>query len=267
MGVGWRIVRSHMQGDSAARGSNSVRLSRVPPVNRTAILRGGEQKLGNRRCPLASNRRDSTICSICPMPSPKPKPTDLSAAHGDPAEWVGRYGDGLFRYASGRVVNRELAEDLVQETLLAAFRHRAQFNGESTFGTWLIAILRRKIVDYYRKRGRSPDLDAESLGPTGDPFLANGKWSTSSKKWRATPNDLAEDAEFWSIFHECMSSLPSHLAQAFQLRELGMSSVEDACATVGVTRRNFAVRLHRSRLLLKQCLEKNWFRSERGGTA
>ena len=204
---------------------------------------------------------------MIPMPAPNPNPTDLAAAHGDPAEWVGRYGDGLFRYASGRVMNRELAEDLVQETLLSAFRHRAQFNGESAFGTWLIAILRRKIVDYYRKRSRSPDLDAEALGPAGDPFLANGKWSNSPMKWRATPKELAEDAEFWNIFHECMSGLPSHLGQAFQLRELGMTSVEDACATVGVTRRNFAVRLHRARLLLKQCLEKNWFRSERGGTA
>ena len=185
----------------------------------------------------------------------------------DPADWVDRYGDALMRYAGGRVTSRELAEDLVQETLLAAFRHRSQFDGKSAFGTWLVAILRRKIVDHHRKSGRSPDLDAESLATVEHPFTAKGKWTTSSTKWRTTPKDLAENAEFWNVFQGCMSGLPVHLAQAFQMRELAMVSVDDASRLTGITPKNLAVRLHRARLLLRQCLEKKWFRNERGGAS
>jgi RNA polymerase sigma-70 factor (TIGR02943 family) len=194
---------------------------------------------------------------------PKPMPAMLS----DPADWVDRYGDALLRFAGGRVASRELAEDLVQETFLAAFRHRSQFDGKSAFGTWLVAILRRKIVDHHRKSGRSPDLDAESLAAVGDPFTAKGKWTSSSTKWQTTPKDLAENAEFWNVFHGCMSGLPMHLAQAFQMRELGMVTVDDASKQTGITPKNLAVRLHRARLLLRQCLEKKWFQSERGGAS
>jgi RNA polymerase sigma-70 factor, ECF subfamily len=191
----------------------------------------------------------------------------MPAQLSDPADWVDRYGDALLRFAGGRVASRELAEDLVQETFLAAFRHRSQFDGKSAFGTWLVAILRRKIVDHHRKSGRSPDLDAEPLAVVDASFTAKGKWTSSSTKWRTTPKDLAENAEFWNVFHGCMSGLPMHLAQAFQMRELAMVTVDDASKLTGITPKNLAVRLHRARLLLRQCLEKKWFRSEPGGAS
>ncbi len=183
----------------------------------------------------------------------------------DPADWVDRYGDALLRYACARVADRPLAEDLVQDTFLAAFRHRAQFDGKSSFGTWLVAILRRKIIDHYRKAGRSPDLDAETLAAVEDPFTSKGKWTFSSKKWRTGPADLAENAEFWRVLADCISTMPSHLAQSFQLRELGKVSVDDVVRLTGITAKHLAVRLHRSRLLLRECLEMKWFRGERGG--
>lgn len=194
-------------------------------------------------------------------PSP---PQEMPPKLRDPAEWVDCYGDALLRFAIGRGANRELAEDLVQETFLAAYRYRAQFDGKSAFGTWLVAILRRKIVDHHRKLGRSPDLDAEPLAVTEDPFTTKGKWSTSSSKWLASPKEVAENAEFWNVFQECMSGLPVHLAQAFQVRELNESSVDEASRYIGVTSKNLAVRLHRARLLLRQCLEKHWFSAEQG---
>jgi len=185
----------------------------------------------------------------------------------DPADWVDRYGDALLRYAGGRVPSREIAEDLVQETFLAAFRHRSQFDGKSAFGTWLVAILRRKIVDHHRASGRSPDLDAESLATVEDPFTAKGRWTSSSTKWRTTPTDLAENAEFWNVFQGCLSGLPSHLAQAFQTREVGTVSVDEASRLIGITPKNLAVRLHRARLLLRQCLDNKWFGNDRGGAS
>jgi RNA polymerase sigma-70 factor, ECF subfamily len=192
-------------------------------------------------------------------------PNVMSAKLGDPASWVDRYGDTLMRYASGRVASRELAEDLVQETFLSAFRHRSQFDGESAFGTWLVAILRRKIVDHRRQAERSLDLSAEPLSAIENLFTAKGKWTSSSTKWRVGPKDMAENAEFWKVFQDCMSGLPMHLAQAFQMRELEMVSVDDASRITGITPQNLAVRLHRARLLLRQCLDKKWFCSDGGG--
>lgn len=185
----------------------------------------------------------------------------------DPAAWVDLYSDALLRLAGARVANRELAEDLVQETFLSAYRHRAQFDGKAAFGTWLAAILRRKIADHYRKTNRSPDLNAESLEGSDAVFTGKGKWTSSSTKWRTTPKDLAENAEFWATFDGCLSDLPSHLAQAFHLREIAMLPVDDASRANGITPQNLAVRLHRARLLLRECLEKKWFGTQRGTSA
>lgn len=201
------------------------------------------------------------------MPPNPLQPEAEAENYSDPADWVSQYGDTLLRFALGRVANRDLAEDLVQETLLAAFRHRAQFKGKSSFGTWLVTILKRKIVDDHRRRGRSPDLDAEPLLAADNPFTRKGRWSSALKHWRVSPTDLAENAEFWTIFQGCLTGLPTHLAQAFQLRELKMVTVEEASHMIGITPRNLAVRLHRARLLLRQCLEKKWFQDSRGGTS
>jgi RNA polymerase sigma-70 factor (ECF subfamily) len=183
----------------------------------------------------------------------------------DAADWVDRYGDHLLRFALSRVTKRDLAEDLVQDTFLAAFRHRSQFDGRSALGTWLVAILRRKIIDHHRKSGRAPEVEADSLMGVERCFTANGKWTSSSTKWRTTPKELAENAEFWTVFQSCMSGLPIHLTQAFQMRELTMETVVDASKRAGITPKNLAVRLHRARLLLRQCLEEKWFHDEPGG--
>lgn len=181
----------------------------------------------------------------------------------NPKLWVDRYGDVLLRYCSSRVASIEIAEDLVQETFLAAYKHRSQFQGDSSFGTWLVAILRRKIVDFHRRRGKSPDLDAESLGPGGELFSANGKWASATTHWKSSPAKLAENAEFWQKVKECLGGLPLHLSQAFTAREFGSITDENVAGKFGITPQNYAVRLHRARLLLRQCLDRNWFRESR----
>lgn len=186
-------------------------------------------------------------------------PAPASDTLGDPAEWVDRYGDLLLRYACSRVTDIELAEDLVQETLLAAFRHRKQFDGKAAFSTWLIAILRRKIADHYRAAGKSPEfIDSSSQGHE-DHFSPKGKWSSALANWRGTPAQLAENAEFWLVFQDCFGGLPAHLGQAFQLREIARTSADDVSRQIGITPKNLAVRLHRARLLLRQCLDTKWF--------
>ena len=182
----------------------------------------------------------------------------------DPALWVERYGDGLFRYAFVRVRRREIAEDLVQETFLAALRARDQFGGRSSFRTWLTGILRRKIVDHIRRESRrsSADLGAapswlERL------FDHNGKWRVEPTAWGSDPSAALEQKEFWEVFQRCLAKLPARLADAFTLWELDELSSQEVRQILNVSANNLWVLLHRARLGLARCLDVNWFHHTR----
>lgn len=177
----------------------------------------------------------------------------------NPSEWVDQYGDVLFRYASSRVGDVEHAEDLVQETFLSAFRHRKQFDGRARFGTWLVAILRRKIADYYRAKHKSPELLDDDTADCAVSFSERGKWKVAPTKWQSAPEELAENVEFWGVYQGCLGDLPAHLSQAFHLREMARLAVEELTQKLAITPQNLAVRLHRARILLRECLEKKWF--------
>jgi RNA polymerase sigma-70 factor, ECF subfamily len=186
----------------------------------------------------------------------------------DPARWVDRYGDALLRLALARVGRQEVAEDLVQETFLAAWRGRKSFDGRSSLGTWLGGILRRKIADHYRRLGREKVVqDVESLDRVGPLFSGRGKWIEGVSRWKDSPEQLAENGEFWTVMAHCLGDLPAHLAEAFQLREIRRASMEEVSAATGVTPKNLSVRLHRARLLLRRCLDQNWFQSDARSSA
>lgn len=179
---------------------------------------------------------------------------------GDPTGWVDRYGDALLRFALSRVGRQEVAEDLVQETFLAAWRARDSFGGRASFDTWLCAILRRKIADYYRCAGREQALADVDADDKGEPlFSRRGRWLESVAPWRESPEQLARNSEFWEVMDRCLAKLPAHLAHAFQLREIQMASMDDVSRRTGVSPKNLSVRLHRARLLLRRCLDHKWF--------
>ncbi|MGB5369599.1 MAG: RNA polymerase sigma factor, partial [Flavobacteriaceae bacterium] len=69
----------------------------------------------------------------------------------NPELWVDNYADYLFNYAIGRVSDVEIAKDLVQETFVAGLHSAKNYKGEAAERTWLIAILKRKVIDHYRK--------------------------------------------------------------------------------------------------------------------
>lgn len=188
-------------------------------------------------------------------------PTHSPSPHSlDPSQWVARYGDVLFRYAVVRVGRRETAEDLVQETLLAGLGAQERFAGESSEETWLIAILRRKIVDHFRKQGRRREVSAEEpAGPASSPFDSHGHWSRLPARWPRNPSETLEDAEFRKVFEECLSKLPASLGNAFCLRELDGEDTEKICKALEITATNLGVRLYRARVALRRCLEMNWF--------
>jgi RNA polymerase sigma-70 factor (ECF subfamily) len=198
---------------------------------------------------------------------------DSSAlSSGDDASgWLNEHGDALYRYARSRVGHRELAEDLVQDAFLAALASRERFEGRATVRTWLLAILRRKIVDHYRSAAESPSTaEADSTARPDSVrlryFSARGLWKKSVRFWPA-PEKALEDREFWEVLDRCLGRLPDSLAAVFVLRELEELDTAELQRTLNLSETNVRVRLHRARLMLRECLEKHWFaeRHDRSG--
>ncbi len=188
---------------------------------------------------------------------------DTLSSPPDPGTWLDEHGDALFRFARTRVGNRELAEDLVQETFLAALQSWDRFEGRSTTRTWLLSILRRKIIDHYRRINDSLAPNSSDSIPDSDTvrarnFSPDGFWSKALLSW-STPDKAREDREFWDVFDRCLTRLPVAFSSVFVLRELEGLEMTELSETLKLTEGNLRVRLHRARLMLRECLEKHWF--------
>jgi len=180
-----------------------------------------------------------------------------------PEKWVDEYGDYLFRYAMLMLRNTGDAEDVVQETFLAALDAYKNFAGRSSVRTWLTGILRRKIADHIRKTKRENAAlgfitDGEET--LGKYFNHEGEWAEGPAPWFVlNPRKLFEKKEFWEVFSDCLAGLPPAQADAFALREIEGMATEELCDTLDVTEGNAWVMLHRARMRLRECLEANWF--------
>lgn len=190
--------------------------------------------------------------------------TNNSEMLADPAVWVDKYGDYLFRYAMMRLRDRAASEDVVQETLLSALKARGSFEGRSTERTWLTSILKYKIIDLLRRQGREalpaddPE-DIERFFERNDHW--NGHWNEkhAPNPWNADPAELLESSEFRTVVAECVMKLPDRAAATFTLSQLDGLSCEEIGGLLGITTNNCWVMIHRARLRLRRCLEMNWF--------
>jgi len=189
-------------------------------------------------------------------------------ANTDPAEWVDRYGDYLFRYAMLRLRDRSTAEDLVQETFLAALKARGSFSGNSSESTWLVGILKHKIADHFRHQAREAPLTDSDLGdqPDSSPFDGSGHWAKGPTDWGGNPADLYREKKFLDQLTKCLSGLSPNHANAFTLREIEGADTGEICKGLNVSETNLWVILHRARMQLRRCLETHWFnkRTEEG---
>jgi RNA polymerase sigma-70 factor, ECF subfamily len=169
----------------------------------------------------------------------------------------------LVRFAALQLRDRELAEDAVQETMLAAERGIVDFAARSSIKTWVFAILKRKIVDALRSR--SPEMSISQLDGENDAdldalFDRKGFWATEHKphSW-ADPADSLEQQLFWRTFELCLDGLPENTARVFAMRELLDLDTEEICKVLSISTSNCWVILHRARMRLRVCLEDNWF--------
>jgi RNA polymerase sigma-70 factor (ECF subfamily) len=180
---------------------------------------------------------------------------------GDEAEsWVDRYGETLYRFALMRVKDPVMAEDLVQETFLAALRGRENFQGRSSLKSWLVAILKHKIVDYIRKSVKEKVLENfDSLADQVETsFDDRGKWKFRPQDWTVNPIKLYQQKEFMDILYQCLARLRGRQAEVFTLREIDGLSTEEICKELNITATNSWVMLYRARMGLRLCIEENW---------
>jgi RNA polymerase sigma-70 factor (TIGR02943 family) len=200
-----------------------------------------------------------------------PKERQRKSQQLDPQHWVERHGDYLYRYALRTVRSPQAAEDIVQESLLAAWRGRDRFAGLAKERSWLTSILKRKVIDWLyassRRRAKMAGTDSPTTDRTDDPFDKHGKWRNAPKRWQNTRPDADTDREeFWAIIQSCSNKLPVKLREVFYLCHLDERDTTDVCEDIGVTPNNLWVMLHRARLGLWQCLSKKWFGLETSDT-
>jgi RNA polymerase sigma-70 factor (ECF subfamily) len=189
---------------------------------------------------------------------------DITAQEPDPGRWLQEYGDALFRYALRRLHDTANAEDVVQETLLAAFQARASYSGRASEKTWLTGILKHKIIDFIRKQMRESTVDdinalsdAAGNGSIDKLFDTRGQWLHPPQDW-GNPDKALHNHQFIEIFEHCLGRLQPAHAQIFSLKELAGQSIDEICKELDITATNCSVMLYRARMGLRRCLELRW---------
>jgi RNA polymerase sigma-70 factor (ECF subfamily) len=196
---------------------------------------------------------------MAPQSDPDAKISDKNEL--DPQNWVEYYGDYLYRFALARLKDPSVAEDIVQETLLAALKSLHKFQQRSAVQTWLTAILKHKIIDHLRKKNREQGVeDIETVSDTVEAYYQKGgEWKIRPGKWDVNPLAIYEQREFMDVFFKCLAELPLRLSELFVRREMEGLSTEEICNSMNISATNSWVMLYRARARLRRCLEISWF--------
>ena len=184
----------------------------------------------------------------------------------EPEQWLDEHGSALYSFALLHVRDSHRAEDLVQETLLAALKSRERFQGNASVRTWLTGILKHKIMDEFRRQSRevpAPDSaeaawEASDVQRAVDSFQADGHWKEPLADWGDAEQAFSQD-QFWSFIEQCLAALSPRMARLFVLREFWEMETEEVCKELVMSPTNLWTSLHRARLGMRQCLEKNLY--------
>ncbi|MFI5148234.1 MAG: sigma-70 family RNA polymerase sigma factor [Bacteroidia bacterium] len=182
------------------------------------------------------------------------------------SEWVDLYSRDLFARAYHQISDKETAEDLVQDTFIAAYQGISSFQGESTAKTWLFSILNHKIMDYHRRHFRNPVMASGKVGGGLDileiMFDEQHEWRKQARpgNWETDSENLADKPEFIAVLDKCFRKLPADWSTAMKCKYLEEKEGKEICQDLGITTTNFWQILHRAKLQLRACLELNWFK-------
>lgn len=179
-------------------------------------------------------------------------------------EFLERVRIEMLRFAQLQLSNDDEAEDAVQEALVGALKNAHSFRGEAALKTWMIAILKNKVADILRHRQKRP-INASQLGGCEDGnalpevFDRKGMWRDASRpsRWE-DPAAALHDSQFLAVFDACLNRLPASQGRVFMMREVIELETHEICEELGLSTSNVHVILHRARLALRACLERNW---------
>lgn len=168
----------------------------------------------------------------------------------------------LLRYAQSQLRNTAWAEDAVSETLLAALEKPQAFAGQSQLKTWLVGILKHKVIDQIRRHRREVSTTTEDDEADLDDllFTADGHWHEAPQDW-GRPDAALGQRQFFDVLEACMEHLPGVQGRVFMMREWLELDTDEICKELGLTSTNVFVLLHRARLRLRACLQTRWFAS------
>jgi len=179
----------------------------------------------------------------------------------NPNEWIDKYVDYLFNYAIVRVNDYDLAKDLVQETFFAGLKSAKNFEGKASERTWLVSILKRKVVDHYRKIN-SIKGQAEVKMNFYEDGENEGYWIEECvpQSWDNETEKAIENEELKNQLEHCINQLPEKYAMVFRMKTIQEFDTDDICKELDITASNLWVMIHRARTQLRKCMEDNWFK-------
>ena len=178
----------------------------------------------------------------------------------DPTQWVDKYSDYLFNFTITRVNDRDVAHDLISETFLAGLKSMKNFKGEASERTWLISILKRKIIDHYRRKNSKKGKAEVHLNYHDE--AENGDWLEErvADPFDKTAEDRIENEELGDAIFDCLNSLPPRQAEIFKLKTIEGQDTQTVCNAFDITASNLWVIIHRARTAMAECLENNWLK-------
>lgn len=178
----------------------------------------------------------------------------------DPDKWVASYSDYLFNYTITRVNNEEIAKDLVQETFFSGLKSMKNFQGKASERTWLVSILKRKIIDYYRKINSKKGKAEVRMNFYSDGDH-EGEWieERAPNTWSNDADKGIENDELKNALTYCIDKLPEKYGVVFRMKTIQGFETEEICKDLDISPSNLWVIIHRARTQLRRCMEDNWF--------
>ena len=146
----------------------------------------------------------------------------------------------LVAFARRRLMDPALAEDLVHDVFEAVITGRASFGGRAALRSWLVAVLKHKIVDLVRQRSGHDSLDVDDSADGEGPAV---QFACPQPR----PDHIAEQRQRLQHTLRRLMQLPETLRSVVELRVLQDRDTADVCSTLAISEQNLFVRLHRAR--------------------